>query len=186
MRKIINVFICLTQIGSNAVYALFIAQNLQPIFEHYGGAFFKSLNYRVYIAMVLPFMLAMCSIRNLRYLSPFSILANIIQFVGLGIIFYYIFSDPLPNSHSVPWMASSDRLPLFFGTAIFAIEGISVVLPIENQMKYPGDMLRYNGVLNTSLSLVAILYIGFGFFGYLKYGEGIKGSISLNLPPADV
>ena len=65
-RKVINVFICLTQIGSNAVYALFIAQNLQPIFEHYGGEFFKSLNYRVYIAMVLPFMLAMCSIRNLR------------------------------------------------------------------------------------------------------------------------
>ena len=66
MRKVINVFICLTQIGSNAVYALFIAQNLQPIFEHYGGDFFKNLNYRVYIAMVLPFMLAMCSIRNLR------------------------------------------------------------------------------------------------------------------------
>ena len=56
----------MTQIGSNAVYALFIAQNLQPIFEHYGGEFFRSLNYRVYIAMVLPFMLAMCSIRNLR------------------------------------------------------------------------------------------------------------------------
>merc|ERR1719264_1750325 len=98
MNKVINVFICLTQIGSNAVYALFIAQNLQPIFEHYGGDFFKNLNYRVYIAMVLPFMLAMCSIRNLRYLSPFSILANIIQFVGLGIIFYYIFSTDLPPS----------------------------------------------------------------------------------------
>ena len=55
------------------------------------------------------------------------------QFVGLGIIFYYIFSTPLPDSHSVPWVASSERLPLFFGTAIFAIEGISVVLPIENQ-----------------------------------------------------
>ena len=58
--------VCLTQIGRNAVYALFIAQNLQPIFEQYGGAFFHNLNYRVYIAMVLPFMLAMCSIRNLR------------------------------------------------------------------------------------------------------------------------
>ena len=66
MRKIINIFICLTQVGSNAVYALFIAQNLQPIFEHYGGDFFRNLNYRVYIAMVLPFMIAMCSIRNLR------------------------------------------------------------------------------------------------------------------------
>ena len=53
-------------------------------------------------------------------------------------------------------------------------------------MKHPGDMLRWNGVLNTSLTLVALLYIGLGFFGYLKYGENLKGSISLNLPPADM
>ena len=136
-----------------AVYALFIAQNLQPIFVHFGGATFANLSDRVYIAMVLPFMIALCSIRNLRchkinkwtllcttcfclrYLSPFSILANVIQFVGLGIIFYYIFSTPLPDSRSVPWLAAPERLPLFFGTAIFAIEGISVVLPIENQVR---------------------------------------------------
>ena len=62
-----------------AVYALFIAQNLRPIFEHYGGELFERLDDRLYIAMVLPFMVALCSIRNLRYLSPFSILANIIQ-----------------------------------------------------------------------------------------------------------
>ena len=53
-------------------------------------------------------------------------------------------------------------------------------------MKHPGDMLPYNGVLNTSMSLITNLYIGFGFFGYLKYREDIKGSISLNLPPSDV
>ena len=88
---------------------------------------FGELNYRVYIAMILPFMLAICSIRNLRYLSPFSVVANVLQFVGLGIIFYYIFATPLPDSSSVPWLAESSRLPLFFGTAIFAIEGISVV-----------------------------------------------------------
>ena len=28
-------------------------------------------------------------------------------------------------------------------------EGISVVLPIENQMRRPKDMLGWNGVLNT-------------------------------------
>ena len=47
-------------------------------------------------------------------------------------------------------------------------------------------MLRYNGVLNISMTLIIILFIRFGFFGYLKYGEDIKGSISLNLPPSDV
>ena len=108
------------------------------------------------------------------------------QFMGLGIVFYYIFREPLPQSSSVPWMAESSRLPLFFGTAIFAIEGISVVLPIENQMRSPRDMLGWNGVLSTSMSLVVALYVGMGFYGYLKFGEGIAGSISLNLPPGDM
>ena len=57
--------------------------------------------------------------------------------MGLGIIFYYIFESPLPSSDSVPWFTSVDKFPIFFGTAIFAFEGISVVLPIENQMSKP-------------------------------------------------
>ncbi len=121
-----------------------------------------------------------------RYLSPFSVLATIGQGAGLAIIFYYIFRDPLPNSSTLPWVAPVDRMPLFFGTAIFAIEGISVVLPIENQMRYPKDMLGMTGVLNTSMSLVGILYIAMGFYGYLKYGESIEATITLNLPVNDV
>ena len=121
-----------------------------------------------------------------RYLSPFSIIANIIQSIGLGIIFFYIFGSELKPSDSLPWFGSADRLPLFFGTAIFAIEGISVVLPIENQMRYPKDMLGYNGVLNTSMALVVALYIAMGFYGYLKYGEEIAATITLNLPPGDM
>ena len=32
------------------------------------------------------------------------------------------------------------------------------------------------------MGLVTALYVAMGFYGYLKYGEGIKSSISLNLP----
>ena len=37
------------------------------------------------------------SIRNLRYLSPCSVIANIFEFVGLAVIAYYIFGSPLPR-----------------------------------------------------------------------------------------
>ncbi|KAJ8973666.1 hypothetical protein NQ317_016645 [Molorchus minor] len=79
---------------------------------------------------------------------------------GMGITFYYIFSD-LPSIDSQPAFAGFSNLPAFFGTAIFALEG----------------------VLNTGMSFVVLLYATTGFFGYLKYGEDTKlGSITLNLP----
>ncbi len=74
------------------------------------------------------------------------------------------------------------QLPLYFGTAIYAFEGIGVVLPLENKMREPKALRGWDGVLNTAMVLVSCLYIAVGFFGYLKYGEGVEASITLNLP----
>ncbi len=74
------------------------------------------------------------------------------------------------------------QLPLYFGTAIYAFEGIGVVLPLENKMREPRALRGWNGVLNTAMICVSCLYIAVGFFGYLKYGERVEASITLNLP----
>lgn len=76
----------------------------------------------------------------------------------------------------------SNGLPLFFATAVYAFEGIGVVLPVIKEMQYPSRISGLNGVLNTSMTLVAILYMAMGFFGYSKYGQFVEGSITLNLP----
>ena len=65
--------------------------------------------------------------------------------------------------------SSTSQFPLFFGTAIFSFEGISIVLPLENQMKTPRSMRGWNGVLNIAMTVVTCLLIAVGFFGYLKY-----------------
>ena len=176
-RTVIDVFLCITQLGFCCVYFVFISQNMQQIFNHYYG----EINYHIYMAFILLPMLLLASIRNLKYLSPVSMLANILQFIGLGIIFYYLLQD-MPYTWERKTFASWGQLPLYFGTAIYAFEGIGVVLPLENQMKTPADMKGWNGVLNTSMVLVSCLYIAVGFFGYLKYGQTVTGSITLNLP----
>ena len=43
-------------------------------------------------------------------------------------------------------------------------------------------MRGWNGVLNIAMTVVTCLLIAVGFFGYLKYGENVMGSITLNLP----
>lgn len=61
-------------------------------------------------------------------------------------------------------------------------EGISLVVPLQNAMKKPRDFHKPSGVLNTGMIVVTSLFLVIGFFGYLKYGDEIESSISLNLP----
>lgn len=75
---------------------------------------------------LLPLLIAVNLVRNLKYLAPFSMVANVLIGTGMGITFYYIFDD-LPPVSSQPQFSSIHQLPLFFGTAIFALEGIGVV-----------------------------------------------------------
>ena len=184
MRRLINIFLCMSQIGSNAVYILFVAQNILPvrylslslsldkiknismiqsqIVEAYLA---PGWNYRIYIGILILPVILVCSIKNLKYLSPCSVLANILEFVGLGIIFFYIFDTKLPATDTVPWFAGLETFPIFFGTAIFAFEGISVVLPIENQMRKPqvNDFLPRPGHALYFIFHVRICWAVWGF-----------------------
>lgn len=54
-------------------------------------------------------------------------------------------------------------------------------MPLENEMKTPKDFVGFTGVLNKAFALIVFLYIGMGLFGYLKYGNEIRDSITLNL-----
>lgn len=65
---------------------------------------------------------------------------------------------------------------------MYAIEGIGIVLPVENKMKQPQHFLQTFGVANFAICFITILYNIVGFFGYATYGEGTKGSVTLNLP----
>lgn len=67
-------------------------------------------------------------------------------------------------------------------TVIFAMEGIGVVMPVENAMKKPQHFLGCPGVLNTAMITVIVLYAVIGFFGYVRYGDLVQGSITMNLP----
>lgn len=181
----------------HSVLCLFIALFLQVI-VYYTGANYPM---QAFIAMVLPFLILLSFIRSLKILGPFSLAANILLSSCLIVIFVYLFSNLQPVS-SVPYFAGWSRLPLFFGTAIYAFEGgwirpltrtvryfnyascagIGIILPIENRMKSPQDFSGWCGILNLGMVMITVLYTSAGFYGYLTFGEDIKDSITLNLP----
>lgn len=74
------------------------------------------------------------------------------------------------------------EFPLFFGTVLFSLEAIGVIMPLENEMKSPKSFVGLTGVLNRAFVVIVLLYVGMGLFGYLRYGKYIRGSITLSLP----
>jgi proton-coupled amino acid transporter len=61
-------------------------------------------------------------------------------------------------------------------------KGIGVVLPVENKMKTPESFGGWCGVINLGMAIAMAFYAAVGFFGYLRFGEEVQGSITLNLP----
>lgn len=78
------------------------------------------------MAIILLPILCTSLIRNLKYLAPFSTIANIFMLMGLIITVYYTSQD-LPSFSERNYFANPSQLPLFFGTAVFAFEGIGLV-----------------------------------------------------------
>ncbi|XP_063591704.1 proton-coupled amino acid transporter-like protein pathetic [Penaeus indicus] len=178
---IITTFLLITQVGFCCVYFVFIPQNIMQALEcMVGGSGISQLGYMA--IFILPILL-ICYIPHLKYLAPISLVAGVIQTAGLVICFYYMVRDLPEISEEIPGWAGWSKLPLYFGSAIYAFEGIGLVLPLENKMRTPKSFRGFTGVLNTAMMCVIILYAAMGFFGYLQYGSKVEGSITLNLPP---
>ncbi|XP_072931260.1 proton-coupled amino acid transporter-like protein pathetic isoform X2 [Epargyreus clarus] len=187
-KALVNWFLVVDLLGCCCVYIVFVATNVKQVVDYHAERSDwapKDMDLRLYMLALLPFLILINLIRNLKYLAPFSMIANLLVGTGMGITFYYLFQD-IPSLSSRNSFVDFQHLPTFFGTAIFALEGIGVVMPLENNMKTPTHFIGCPGVLNTGMSFVVSLYALVGFFGYLKFGDATKSSITLNLPEDEV
>lgn len=110
------------QLGICCVYVVFVASNVKDVVDQY----FQEMHVRIYMVIFLLPLVLINYIRNLKYLAPFSSLANIITFVGFAITLYYVFDD-LPNISERDPVGKIQHWPLFFGTVLFSLEAIGVV-----------------------------------------------------------
>ncbi|XP_034255798.1 proton-coupled amino acid transporter-like protein CG1139 isoform X2 [Thrips palmi] len=178
---LVDTFLVVYQLGICCVYIVFVASNVKQVMDYWVQPVL--LEYYM-LALLLPLVL-LNYIRNLKYLAPLSTLANGVTFVGFGIILYYIFSA-LPSPSVRPLTQPVSSFPLFIGTVLFALEAVGVVIALENNMKTPRSFPGPTGVLNRAMVVIVALYTIMGFFGYVRYGDKAMGSITLNLPPADI
>lgn len=177
---IVDGFLIVYQLGICCVYIVFVARNIKEFVDQW-----YKLEVEYYcLILLLPLILLNC-IRNLKLLAPFSTLANVITFIGIGLILSYVLQD-LPSLSEREPFGDISEFPLFFGTTLFAIEAVGVVVALENNMKTPKSFGARFGVLNIGMLVITLLYAFFGLLGYLKYGAASDESITLNLPSTDI
>ncbi|XP_023568932.1 proton-coupled amino acid transporter 2 isoform X3 [Octodon degus] len=188
-RHLVSFFLVVTQLGFCCVYIVFLADNLKQVVEAANGTtnnchsnetavLTPTMDSRLYMLAFLPVLVLLVLVRNLRVLTGFSLLANISMLVSLLITAQHI-AQGIPDPSRLPLVASWKTYPLFFGTAIFSFESIGVVLPLENKMK---DARHFPAILTLGMSIITALYIGIGALGYLRFGDDVRASITLNLP----
>uniref|UniRef100_A0A8C6Z689 Proton-coupled amino acid transporter 1-like n=1 Tax=Nothoprocta perdicaria TaxID=30464 RepID=A0A8C6Z689_NOTPE len=180
-RRVVGLFLILTQLGFCCVYFVFLADNLKqatglqqwcdPV--HTVGVQphvpMGTMHHPLLLCSFLVWQVAVTGSLGNGPGAPFP----------LCVLIVWAFFQGIPDPSDLPLAAAWKTYPLFFGTAIFAFEGIGVVLPLENKMKNPQ---HFPVILYVGMTIVTVLYISLGVLGYLRFGAEIQGSITLNLP----
>lgn len=174
-------FLAFYHFGICCVYVVFIAESVKQLVDEY----FEELDVRLHMCFLIIPLLLIFSIRNLKLLAPFSSGANLLLFVGFGIILYYVCSNLPPLSERDAFV-SYTKLPTFFGTVLFALEAVGVILAIEENMATPRAYVQPCGIMNWGMCIVLSLYVFLGFFGYWQYGNESLGSVTLNIPETEI
>ncbi|KAA8588565.1 hypothetical protein FQN60_009910, partial [Etheostoma spectabile] len=186
-KRIVNVFLIITQLGFCCVYFVFLSDNIKQVcmvnwmmmgqaanattfnchMNHTNQTqiLVPSFDSRLYMLCFLPALILLVFTPDLRYLAPLSLVANLVMSASLILIYFYSITN-IRYPINLPKVGRAKDYPLFFGTAIFAFEGIGVVLPLENKMHRPQSFIP---VLYLGMGIVTFLYISLGTIGYLMY-----------------
>lgn len=165
----VDFFLVIMQLSVCTVYFAFVSANLVNAVPSW------ELNQRTIIIVILPLICGLSLIKHMRSLAPLSLISNIALLIGMSILFWIMKGnwENDPPVHIAQFHARN--LPLFCGNAVYAFEGIGLVLPIENSMDVPHHAVI---VVVCAMATVGGLFILFGEYAVLSYGSVDNGSIS--------
>ncbi|XP_068624331.1 proton-coupled amino acid transporter-like protein CG1139 [Battus philenor] len=134
---------------------------------------------RAYILMILIPCVLICMITTLKYLAPFSIVADIFIAILAVSTIYYGTKNAQQSMFDFPAYKNFGGLLEFIGVCVFSMEGVGVTLAIENNMEEPK---KIGIVLAGGMSIVMSVVFIMGTFGYWGFGEVSKSPVTLNFP----
>ncbi|XP_041985799.1 proton-coupled amino acid transporter-like protein pathetic isoform X2 [Aricia agestis] len=178
-RYAVDLIICIDLFGACCVYQIIIAKTIKEVIEYSEGLPTGDIDQlRLYVLTLLLPILVLCMITTLKYLAPFSLIADVFIVVCVVATVYYGLQTA-PALSTVPAFKDAVGFFEFCGIVVFSMEGIGVSLPIENNMREPK---KFPLVLCAGMSVVVSFLILVGFFGYWGFGEQSTSPVTLNFP----
>ncbi|XP_050357842.1 proton-coupled amino acid transporter-like protein pathetic [Nymphalis io] len=179
-RYAVDFTICVDLFGSCCVYQIMISRTIKQLVEGTDDISTEgNPPLRAYIAMLLIPCVLICMITTLKYLAPFSIVADFFIVTVAGATVYYAVKTAEMTPLEFPIFKTVAGLFEFVGVCVFSMEGVGVTLAIENSME---DPKKIPIVLAGGMSIVVSIVLTVGFFGYWGFGEKSKSPVTLNFP----
>lgn len=132
----------------------------------------------VFIWAVFPFQLGLNAIRTLTHLAPFSIFADVVDIAAMLIVMVEDVLQYMKNTPYLEAFTGFGMIPYGIGVAIYAFEGIGMMVPLEVEAD---KKHKFGQILGLALFFIAITYGGFGLLGYCAFGSGTRDIITLNM-----
>jgi len=171
--SVILATVSLAQFGVCIAYVIFVSATFHE--------FYSGIPAWGYALMMLVIQSGLCQIRNIKNLQYTSMMGNVLVF--LIVISIYSFNlhmlGTTGNKASKAWDWNIRHFPRCIGIVTFAMEGITVVLPLESAMKEPKFFMT---VVDAVMVGLCILLLTFGEVGYMVYGDETEDMITNNLP----
>lgn len=156
-----------SQIGFCCVYFTFIAQNMALMINFGLSSFFKAQLAWMAIAGLL--FIPLVWIRKMAYFTATNFISLLVILLSLLLILGSGFYQMKENGIGlgIHWGLGGNFLS-FFGTSVYAFEGICMVPFIEQEMK---EKEKFKPVLNGCMIAIVIIMGGTGALSYLAFGE---------------
>lgn len=182
MRRIILASIVISQLGFVAAYTVFTAENLQAFVLAVSKCkSFIDIKFMILVQVVV--FLPLSLVRDLSKLGFTALVADLFILLGLVYLYYYDASAIAAQGGVADIQSfNSSNWTLFIGTAIFTFEGIGLILPIQESMKYPQ---QFPGILALIMIIITAIFLSAGTLSYAAYGSATKTVVLLNMPQDD-
>lgn len=174
---IVTIALFISQLGTCTAYLIFWGNTCADSFDvipRWGCILIGA-------AVVLP----ICLVTNPRGLRWSSFLGLALACIALLALYGYNLATVTKHStedapHNWKTVDTDVRMfPRFFGISTFAMEGITVVLPLEQSAR---NKHQFSNLMTISMLFCGLLFGSFGALGYATYGSNTEESILKNLP----